>query len=468
MAMTDTSLLGLRTVVTSGNRDREGAYSRQIWRRLGTIAIAAALLPGCVNTKFKTDAPKQGFVTAEEPRAATVGRDMLAQGGSAGDAATAMALALTASLPSRAGLGGGGVCLVFDAAKKETRTLDFLPRPAGAGGAAMPAMLRGLYALHAATGTLRWEQVAVPAEQIARESGVSRAFAQDLAAAGNALGQDEESKRLFLAGGAPPKEGMPFRQMEFADTLSTVRRTGVGAFYGGPMTAMLAQGLGIEAAALRAYQPRWTGTRSIPLDLTALHFAALPGTETMVQAWNTATGTTDPAERAARIGRALGTPAQARTTASAVAPGVGILAIDPQENAVACTFTQGALFGTGRMVPGTGILAARGVEDASFGVPALETNAIVGRTMFAGTGTATGNDGPAAAATALLSVALPAVQDRRSAGAILTAREASAPGRASIIACQTSPENGLKSCQPAADPRTHGLGYLVEVEDNAD
>ncbi|MFP3344798.1 gamma-glutamyltransferase, partial [Halomonas sp. SIMBA_159] len=55
-----------------------------------------------------------GMATADEPRAATVGREVLANNGTAADAAAAMAFTMTVTLPSRVGLGGGGVCVVSD------------------------------------------------------------------------------------------------------------------------------------------------------------------------------------------------------------------------------------------------------------------------------------------------------------------------------------------------------------------
>ncbi len=191
-----------------------------------------------------------------------------------------------------------------------------------------------------------------------------------------------------------------------------------------------------------------------------MHFAQLPEPESgaaLTAAWNAAADL-PPAQRAQRVAQALGA-----TGSGATAPGAGFAVIDPEENSAACTFTMGAPFGTGRMVPGTGLLAARGVDRAGFGAPALLANAIVGRTQFAGTGTANGNDGPAAGPAALLSAALPAALDKQPGTAIQASRPANAPGRVSFVACQTSMETGWKECQLAPDPRAHALGLLVET-----
>lgn len=462
MAMTETSLLGVRTVTTSAFRAREPRPKRRIWRGLGAIAIAALLLPGCVNTKYRTNAAAQSYVLADEPQAASIGRDIITQGGRAGDAAAAMALAMTATLPSRVGLAGGGACVVYDAAAKTTRTLDFLPRPlAGAGTAAQPAFLRGIYALQAAAGSMRWEQVTVPAEQLAMANpGISRAFADDLASYASRVAADPEAARLFLPGGRPLATGAPLRQPELAASLSQMRRRGVAALYGGPLGATLASGMGVDAAALRETQPLWTDTVSIPLGIVSMHFAKLSVPDSgaaLAAAW-TAAADLPPAQRAARVAQALGATGQGDS-----APGAGLVVIDGDENGVACTFTMGAPFGTGRMVPGTGMLGARPVTTASFGAPALLTNAIVSRTLFGAVGTARGGDGPAAGPSALLSAALPAALDHQIAGAIQASRAADAPGRVDAITCEVSREDGWKDCQIGTDPRSHALGILVEV-----
>src|SRR5271154_7133257 len=53
-------------------------------------------------------------VSADESRAAEIGREILQNGGNATDAAAAMYFALAVTLPSAAGLGASGACIVHD------------------------------------------------------------------------------------------------------------------------------------------------------------------------------------------------------------------------------------------------------------------------------------------------------------------------------------------------------------------
>ena len=164
----------------------------------------------------------ESFVVAGEPQAALIAREILLSGGNAVDAAAALGFSLAVTLPSSAGLGGGGVCMHYDAAKDKVEVLEFLNSRAPL---ARPRLARGLFSLHAKYGYLQWPQVVAPAENLARFGiPMSRALAHDLENYGSRLIADRATIEIFMTS---QKEflrvGEILKQPLLASTLSNVR-----------------------------------------------------------------------------------------------------------------------------------------------------------------------------------------------------------------------------------------------------
>src|SRR5579883_2255978 len=220
--------------------------------------IAALLLSGCGGSKEQPGVvgTVKGFIggaVADEPHAAQVARDILSAGGTFADAAVGLYFTLAVTLPSTASLGGGGVCVVYDAKINRGQVLDFAPRaPAAGGPVAVPSGIRGMFALYAQYGKLRWEQLLSPAEDLARFGHpVSRALAADLLAAQSKLAADPELARLYLKpDGSPYKEGDRLVQSDLSTVLSAIRSRGAGEFYTGPIAREFVRGAQAHGATM--------------------------------------------------------------------------------------------------------------------------------------------------------------------------------------------------------------------------
>lgn len=259
--------------------------------------IFALLLVGC---GYFDEKPKQGAVgyvtgflggvSADEPRAALIGREILSAGGTAADAAVAAYFALSVTLPSSASLGGGGVCIVHDPVKQETVALDFLTGvpatvPAGADRpSAIPGNPRGMFMLHARYGRLKWQQLVAPAANIARFGAVvSRAFATDLDLVATPLAAESETRRVFgrVDGSGLAKEGDLLRQVELAAVIERMRQHGPGDFYNGPLArqivaAVNSAGGSLTLEDLRSYVPVWRDPVAVDVILGVTAYFAPP------------------------------------------------------------------------------------------------------------------------------------------------------------------------------------------------
>jgi len=425
-----------------------------------------------------------GGVVADEPRAALAGREVLSRGGDAADAAVAVAFNLAVTLPSRAGLGGGGACIAYDAARNSINqgnpeAVLFVPdapsQPPGPNAdrpAALPMLARGMFLLHARYGKLPFETLIAPAEEAARLGvPVSRALAQDLAPVAGPLFADPQARATFSRGGVPLTAGQALVQPALATTLAAMRVAGVGDFYQGRLANRIAQdsplaGGPLTIAELRAALPKL----AVPLEVSAGRdqvaflpppadggLAAAAGFESLRQDPDNLAAAAERALAAAARWRAGGVTADALLHAGNLPPAAppalpastSFATLDRNGNAVVCALTMNNLFGTGRMVPGMGFLLAP--SPASVAPPllaaALAWNANIHafRAEIGGSGQA---GAPMAVAVGMQN-------------ALHTGRPMSvpvpAPGRANVIACSRylPGENG--SCAWASDPREAGL-----------
>jgi gamma-glutamyltranspeptidase/glutathione hydrolase len=307
-----------------------------------------------------------GAVVADEPQAAIIARNILNQGGNAADAAAAAGIAMAVTLPSRAGLGGGGACLVqmpnASGTPQPATMFTFPPgiplSPGGARPAAVPELPRGLLAIQARYGVLPAANVIIPAERLAASGTVSPALEADLQVVGAALLADPATATIFGPHGIPLPAGAPIQQPDLAATLEILRVNGVNGFYAGAFPHQ------VSTAAIQA------GAAILPADFSA----TTPSVEHPVLLQTTDGQTA-----------ALPAPNPISPTPPATA---GFAAIDKNGGAVTCATSMDNLFGTGRIAAGTGILLAVSPRNAPVPVLAATiTTNTAGRVTRITTGT---------------------------------------------------------------------------------
>jgi gamma-glutamyltranspeptidase/glutathione hydrolase len=257
------------------SRGASRGWGTPIGRRIRTPAALLALAlaaSGCTWTSRQIfGAPPVGHpghvsgfygaVAADEGRAAITGRDVLSGGGNAADAAAAIGFTLAVTLPSRAGLGGGGACLVFRPGKGTeallfTPTAPARPAPAADRPAAVPMLALGMGELSARYGHFPLVDAITPAQQLAHFGvPVSRALARDIAVVGLPLLADPGAAAVFAPNGAPLTEGAILTQPDLGATLAQLRDAGVADLYRGALArrfqaAADSVGAGLAAADL--------------------------------------------------------------------------------------------------------------------------------------------------------------------------------------------------------------------------
>lgn len=403
-----------------------------------------------------------GIAAADEPHATLAARDVLSAGGSAADAAVAAAFTMAVTLPSSMGLGGGGVCLVHEPETERSRdqsgveVLEFLPALAPSDGrrypAAVPALPRGLFALHAKYGDLRWETLLNDAEQKARMGfPASRALAKQFVAGGVVLRNDPNAVRTFAdRRGMSPGEGTTLVQENLATTIARLRLRGVGDFYQGMIARELAEsyqraGFALTPTALANFRPRWVepATAEVGNEIIAAPPVGVAG-HGALQVF-----------QAGGIGGAMegGQP---------VPGGAGLLTVDSEGQAVACAFTMNGPFGTGRMAPGFGMMIAApppAPEQTRLPLAALLAwNPYVKEFHFAAVAGGTGAQ--AAVGTVAAQTLKQDMPLNETVNAVVGGRQDVA-GQISAAWCPEGAPSNAALCRTATDPRGSGYGMIA-------
>jgi len=235
-------------------------------RAFVSALLVIPLLLGTASAKEPQVATgRQGMVVTVSPPATEVGVEVLKRGGTAVDAAVAVALALCVTWPEAGNIGGGGFMMVHPGRGKEPVCIEYRETAPAAAHESMydlresglghrfvgvPGTLRGLELAHRRFGKLPWKDLVTPAVRLAAEGfAIDRPLADSL----NRVLRDKETSRfgelrrvftrskinLRLADGEV-KERTPdwlpgdrLAQKELAATLRIIADEGADAFYTG-------------------------------------------------------------------------------------------------------------------------------------------------------------------------------------------------------------------------------------------
>jgi len=193
-------------------------------RRIALLLAPLLLAAACSMTR--------GAVAAPEPYAAREGARVLAEGGSAVDAAVCMGFVLAVTHPAAGNLGGGGFLLVHtdrgdvvidcrETAPRAARADMFLDAEGepeadasliGPKAAGVPGSVAGYLRLLEDRGTMDRKRLLEPAIRLAEDGfNVDQGLHDALVESKELLARFPETARIFLPGGEAPPVGHNLR-----------------------------------------------------------------------------------------------------------------------------------------------------------------------------------------------------------------------------------------------------------------
>jgi gamma-glutamyltranspeptidase/glutathione hydrolase len=221
-------------------------------------------------------------VCTSQPLAAQAGLRMLAEGGSAVDAAIATAIALTVVEPVSNGIGSDAFAIVWDGRQLHGLNASgrspaaWAPEYFGDNGVPLlgwnsvtvPGAVSAWVELHAKFGRLSFDRLFEPAISYARNGFLLSPTIADQWAAQVPLFESQPGfAEAFMPGGRPPYPGELVRLPDHAVTLEAIAATQGETFYRGELAAKLeahssANGGAMRAGDLAAHRADWVGTIS--------------------------------------------------------------------------------------------------------------------------------------------------------------------------------------------------------------
>lgn len=203
---------------------------------------------------------ENGMVASLKYEASAVGRDIMANGGNAIDAAVATALALTVTLPMMCSLGGGGIMIYYDAASGQTVYLSFREvapkyqtaemwiedsegniigdRKAHGGlSVGIPGEVAGLYRAWEDAGSMEWADLVQPSIDLARKGyRVVPEMRECISMYYDNFYNSRELSQIYLTeDGMVPDAGDIIVNEPMAKMLEIIRDQGADGFYSGPL-----------------------------------------------------------------------------------------------------------------------------------------------------------------------------------------------------------------------------------------
>ena len=249
----------------------------------GLLALALTLAPSLRAQRAPVEA-QHGMVTSVHELASLAGLEMLQRGGNAIDAAVATGLALTVVHPFAGNIGGGGFMLIrladgrsvaldYRESAPAASSRDMYVGPDGTvlsgptsstvgwRASGVPGSIAGFaLALEKyGSGKLSWADVCEPARRLAadghRVTPIAAALHRTHA---KLLTPFDESKKIFLNGGAFWKPGDLWKQPDLAATFARLQKNGPREFYEGTTARLIAEAMQkngglITLADLQAY-----------------------------------------------------------------------------------------------------------------------------------------------------------------------------------------------------------------------